>query len=427
MSIDKKYDVAVIGAGPAGMMAAISAGKSGANVVLIEKNQSAGKKLLLTGGGRCNLANAEFDLRKLIANYGKSGTFLFHSFSEFGPKEVMEFFNGLGIKTKLENNGRMFPKSDKAQDVLNVLIKWLDESDVETMYDSKVVDIEKENGEIAKIVLGNGDNIVAKNYVIATGGKSYSGTGSTGDGYEWAAVLGHKINELSPELAPIKVQEAWIKDLAGISLKRAQISILQNNKKMVSVCGELLFTHFGVSGPAILNISGDIGKLLKNGPVEILLDLLSRTEFAVLEKMILAEFTKNPNRILKNCLNDFVPEGLALAVANVVGINPSKTVNDITKEERRHLVSAMKNFKLAVAGLLSIESGMITGGGVELSEIDHKTMRSKIVSNLFFAGEIVNVHGPTGGFNLLQCWSTGMLAGKSAANRKPLTKYNKCD
>ncbi len=415
MSIDKKYDVAVIGAGPAGMMAAIAAAQNGAKTILIEKNQSAGKKLLLTGGGRCNLANAEFDLRKLVANYGKNGTFLFHSFSEFGPKEVMEFFNGLGIKTKLENNGRVFPKSDKAQDVLSALIKRLDESDVETMYDSKVVDIEKENGEIAKIVLENGDNIVAKNYVIATGGKSYSGTGSTGDGYEWAAVLGHKINELSPGLAPIKVQAAWTKDLAGISLKRAQISILQNNKKMVSVCGELLFTHFGVSGPAILNISGDIGKLLKNGPVEISLDLLSKTEFAVLEKMILEKFTKNPNRILKNCLNDFVSEGLALAVANVAGIDPSKTVNDITKEERRHLVSAMKNFKLAVAGLLPIESGMITGGGVELSEIDHKTMRSKIVSNLFFAGEIVNVHGATGGFNLLQCWSTGRLAGRKAS------------
>lgn len=419
MSIkNEKYDVAVVGAGPAGMMAAIGAARNGANVVLVEKNQSAGKKLLLTGGGRCNLCNAEFDLRKLIANYGKNGSFLFHAFSEFGPKETIEFFNDLGVKTKIENNGRVFPKSGKAQDVLSVLLSRLNELNVEVRYVVKAIDIKKENSLIGGIILENGDNIVAKNYVIATGGKSYSGTGSSGDGYQWAARLGHKVDELSPALAPIKTKELWVKDLSGVTLKDAGISVLENNKKIISRRGELLFTHFGLSGPVILNISGQVAMMLKGGNVAILLDFFPDYDFGKLEKEILKNFQKNPNREMKNCLTDFVCAALTQVLAGIAQVDLQRTANDITKQERRRLIATMKNLKLNVDAVLPLESGMVTNGGVNVSEIDHKTMRSKIIANLYFAGEIINVHGGTGGFNLLQSWSTGRLAGTSAARGK---------
>lgn len=415
MPIDKKYDVAVIGAGPAGMMAAIAAAESGVKTVLIEKNESAGKKMLLTGGGRCNLCNAEFDLRRLVANYGKTGSFLFHAFSEFGPKEAIKFFNDLGVKTKIENNNRVFPKSDNAQDVLSALSRRMEELKIEIIFGKRVINAKKENNQISNVVLEGNRDLFAKNYVIATGGRSYPGTGSTGDGYEWAVDLGHKVDELSPALAPIKTKEIWVKDLSGVALKDAGISVLQNNKKIISTRGELIFTHFGASGPAILNIGARIAKLLGNGEVEILLDLLPDNDFEKLEKEILKNFQKNPNREIKNCLTDFVCAALAQILAGIAQIDPRKTVNDITKQERHRLILAMKNLKLNVDGVLPIEAGMVTNGGVNVSEIDHKTMRSKIIANLYFAGEIVNVHGATGGFNLLQCWSTGRLAGREAS------------
>ncbi len=410
------YGVAVIGAGPAGMMAAVTAAENGAGTILLEKNTVPGRKLLLTGGGRCNFANAENDLRKLTDNYGKTGAFLFHSFSQFGPKEAIEFFNRLGVKAKIENNKRVFPKNDNAQAVLDALINRLDELNVDVARGGKVVEIIKDGDSIKKIILENGQTVAAKNYIIATGGKSYPQTGSAGDGYLWARALGHKIDPLSPALAPVIVKEGWIKDLAGVALENPKISAFQNNKKLFSVQGELLFTHFGVSGPAILNISGRIAESAKNGAVFLHLDFLPEIENGELQKKILENFQKNPNKIVKNCLADFIPASLAPAVCRAAAVNVEKTANNVEKKERRRIAAAMKNFKLEVGKTFPIESGMITGGGVDIAEINHKTMRSKIIRNLFFAGEIINVHGPTGGFNLLQCWSTGRLAGASAAN-----------
>lgn len=410
-----QYDAAVVGAGPAGMMAAIAAAKNGARVVLIEKNQDAGRKLLLTGGGRCNLANAEFNLRELVAHYGKNGAFLFHAFSEFGPKEAIGFFNDLGVKTKIENNKRVFPKSDNAPDVLDALVGRLNELNVKIIYGAKVADLKKENGLIGKIILDNEEFVAARNYIIATGGKSYPQTGSVGDGYVWAQKSGHKIDLLFSALAPVNTKQFWIKDLAGVALENAKISIFQNDKKCFSIRGELLFTHFGVSGPAVLNISGAIARLAKNGAVFIHLDFFPEIAADELQKKILKSFSDNPNKTAKNCLADFMPLSLAMAICRVAGIDAEITANDINKKERKRIVETMKNFKLEVGEIFPIESGMITGGGVNVAEIDHKTMRSKIVGNLFFAGEIINVHGPTGGFNLSQCWSTGRLAGLSAA------------
>ena len=408
-------EVAVIGGGPAGMMAAIAAAQRGAKTILLEKNAALGKKLLLTGGGRGNFCNAESDLRKLAANYGQNGPFLFHSFSQFGPKEAIEFFNGLGVKTKIENNNRVFPKSDRAADILNALIAGLNGLNVEIVCGARIIGIEKENNSIKKIVLDNRDDIVAKNYIIATGGKSYPQTGSAGDGYLWAQALGHKIDPLSPALVPVGIKEDRVKDLAGIALENPKISVFQNNKKLFSVQGELLFAHFGVSGPAILNIGGRIAESAKNGAVFIHLDFLPEIADGELQKKILGNFQKNPNKIVKNCLADFVPAALAPAICRVAAVDAEKTANNVEKKERRRLVETMKNFKLEAGKTFPVESGMITGGGVNVAEIDHKTMRSKIIRNLFFAGEIINVHGPTGGFNLLQCWSTGRLAGREAS------------
>jgi predicted Rossmann fold flavoprotein len=407
-------EVAVIGGGPAGMMAAIAAAQRGANTYA-GKKRAPGKKLLLTGRGRGNFCNAESDLRKLAANYGQNGPFLFHSFSQFGPKEAIEFFNGLGVKTKIENNNRVFPKSDRAADILNALIAGLNGLNVEIVCGARIIGIEKENNSIKKIVLDNRDDIVAKNYIIATGGKSYPQTGSAGDGYLWAQALGHKIDPLSPALVPVGIKEDRVKDLAGIALENPKISVFQNNKKLFSVQGELLFAHFGVSGPAILNIGGRIAESAKNGAVFIHLDFLPEIADGELQKKILGNFQKNPNKIVKNCLADFLPAALTEAVCRAAAVDAEKTANNIEKKERRRIAEAMKNFKLETGKTFPIESGMITGGGVDIAEIDHKTMRSKIIRNLFFAGEIINVHGPTGGFNLLQCWSTGRLAGREAS------------
>ncbi|MFA6376065.1 MAG: NAD(P)/FAD-dependent oxidoreductase [Candidatus Paceibacterota bacterium] len=414
--IKNNYDVAVIGGGPAGMMAAISAAQSGAKTVLIEKNDALGQKLLLTGGERCNFTNLEPDLRKLVGNYGKDGAFLFHAFSEFGPKDVIAFFNAAGIEIDVEKNQRVFSKTDKADDILDVLLHLVQKSGAEIIVSHPVVQIKKEAGLISGIALAGGKKIIAKNYIIATGGKSYPGTGSTGDGYGWAHDLGHRIIKLAPALVPVNVKEAWAKELAGVGLRRARVTVFHNQKKIISTTGEILFTHFGLSGPAILNISNRIGELLETGPVMISLNIICEKNFEQLEKILLDDFSTNPNKTLKNCLAARMPSGLVFPVAQNAEVDLAKTVNNITKEERRRLARTIQNLQLTVSGLLGIEAGMVTGGGIALEDVDDKTMRSRVISNLFFAGEIIGVHGNTGGFNLQQCWSTGRLAGISAAD-----------
>ena len=288
-----KFDLAVVGAGPAGMMAAGTAAESGAKVILIEKNQELGKKLLLTGNGRCNITNAEFNLRKLVENYGKNGKFLFHAFSVFGPKEVINFFKGLGVKIKIENDNRVFPTSEKATDVLNALKRYLLENKVNIFLDSRVSRVILKDNKIEKLIAGDKE-IIAKKYIFCTGGKSYPTTGSTGDGFKWASDLGHSISELSPALAPIKLKEDWARDLQGLVLKDVKISVLENNKKHFKETGDILFTHFGLSGPLILDISKIIGELLKQGEVKLSLDLFPNLDIEVLDKKIKEKINKNP-------------------------------------------------------------------------------------------------------------------------------------
>jgi predicted Rossmann fold flavoprotein len=409
--IQEKFDVAVIGGGPAGIMAAIRATELGSKVVLIEKNQNLGKKLLMTGNGRCNISHAEFNDKKFVEKLGKKGQFLLSALSIFGPKEVINFFENRGLKTKIKKDGRIFPTSNKAQDVLNILIKYLNKNKVKLLLDQKIVDFEikKENIESVKLSKGK---IFAQSFILCTGGKSYPETGSTGDGYAFAQKMGHKIINPKPALVPIKIKENWVKDLQGLSLKNVSITLFQNNKKQDQRIGEMIFTHFGLSGPVILDLSKKIEELLVNGEVILKIDLIPTLDISMLDKKIQEDFKRN--KILKNYLSEILPKRLSELIVKLSGITPDKKLNSITKEERKKIIEIIKGFKLTPEGSANFNQAMVTSGGIDLKKIDSKTMKSKIIKNLFFAGEIIDLDGPTGGYNLQICWSTGYIAGENA-------------
>jgi len=413
---ENNFDVAVIGAGPAGTMSAGRAGELGAKVVLLEKNNTLGRKLLLTGKGRSNITRAEFDLKELVKKYGREGDFLLYSLSVFGVKETIGFFEKKGLKTKTERGKRIFPQSDKASDVLNVLINYLKKNKVEIMTNSEVEKILKQKNRISKIILKDGREISARNYIIATGGKSFPGTGSTGDGYKWIREMGHIVTKLRPALVPLEIKESWPKEAQGLSLKNVELTVFQNGKKKDGRFGEMLFTHFGLSGPIVLDLSGEIGELLEKGEVKLFLDLKPALDFQKLDKRLQSDFSKYSNKLFRNSLSDLLPQKLIPIIIKLSKINKEKKVNEITREERQKLVKLLKGLEITVLSLLGFNIAIITSGGVSLKEIDSKTMKSKLIKNLFFAGEIINLHGPTGGYNLQLCWSTGHLAGQTAAN-----------
>jgi len=415
LSTALRADVAVIGGGPAGIMAAARAGELGAKVLLIEKNKELGRKLLLTGKGRCNFTHAEFDNSSFVKNFGKAGNFLLPSLFNFGAKDIINFFEKKGVKAKIERGKRVFPESDSAKNVLDSLIHYLSENNVNIAAETSVIGFKKERNRIQKLITKKED-IFAKNFIICTGGKSYPETGSTGDGYSFCEKLGHKIITPEPGLVPIRIKEKWVKDLQGLSLKNVKINIFQNGKKQGDRFGEMLFTHFGISGPIVLDISKKAGELLKNGEVLVSLDLKPALDFSVLDQRIQRDFKKYNNKIFKNSLDDLLPKKLISQIIELSGINPKKTVNIISKEERKKLVNIFKNLKMTADSLIGFDQAIITTGGIDLKEIDRKTMKSKLIDNLFFAGEIINLHGPTGGYNLQLCWSTGRLAGEKSTD-----------
>ncbi len=397
------------------MMAAGRAAETGARVLLLEKNPDLGRKLLLTGKGRSNITRAEFSSREMVRKYGKEGDFLLHPFSVFGPKETIDFFEKRGLGVKVERGKRIFPKSDSARDVLKILIEYLKEGKVEVRTKAEVGEIVAEGNRIAKIILKDGREVFAKNYIICTGGKSYPVTGSTGDGYKWLEKLGHSVTKLRPALVPLKIKESWPKAAQGLSLKNVELTVFQNDKKKDSRFGEMLFTHFGVSGPIVLDLSRGIAELLERGKVRLVLDLKPALDFETLDRRLQSDFSKYSNKLFKNSLDDLLPQKLIPVIIGLSAINPEKKVNGITKEERQKLAKLLKSLEMQVQDLLGFESAIVTSGGVLLKEINSKTMKSKIVENLFLAGEIINLHGPSGGYNLQLCWSTGHLAGESAA------------
>lgn len=407
---EQKFDVAVIGGGPAGMMAAGRSAELGARVVLIEKNKGLGRKLLITGKGRCNITQAEFDDREFIEKLGKNGKFLFSSLNAFGPKKVIEFFEERGLKTKTERGGRVFPVSDKAVDVLNILADYLKKNNVKIMLEQEVLGFNFSKEKIKSVKLKN-ETIFADNFILAVGGKTYPITGSTGDGYEWAKEAGHSIIDPYPSLVPIKIKEEWVKELQGLSLKNISINIFQNNKKQDSRFGEMLFTHFGISGPIILDASKKIGELLRKGEVKIEIDLKPALDLSQLDKRLLRDFEGNQKKDFKNYLPELLPQKMIETFLKLSEIDPHKKLHFITKEERKKILHLLKGMKLTVEGLLGFDQAIITSGGVDLKEVDSKTMQSRKIENLYLIGEILNLDGPTGGYNLQICWSTGYAAG----------------
>ncbi|KUK49816.1 MAG: NAD(FAD)-utilizing dehydrogenase [Parcubacteria bacterium 33_209] len=391
-----KYDVVIIGGGPAGMISAISASSLGAKVLLIEKNDKPGNKLLLTGGGRCNLTCIEKNNKEFCSKFGKNGDFLLSSFSIFNFQKTIEFFEDLGLK---KEGNKIYPESENSKDVLKFLLSKLKENKVKILTSSPVSEIRRDNNKIKSIILSNGEVIEGKKYIICTGGKSYSVTGSSGDAFTWD--IGHTVTELKPALTPIEIKEKWIKPLQGISLK--DICITVNNKKYY---GDLLFTHFGLSGPMILNIS----KNIKPKDV-IILDLFPNKNKEDLDKYFQKIFDKKKNKFVSTFLSDFIPEKLIPFILNFSSIPKTRKINNLTKEERLRLIRVVKEIEFNVVGLLGFDKAMITSGGVSLKEVDSKTMKSKIINNLYFAGEVLDIDGPSGGYNLQACWTTGYVAG----------------
>ncbi|MBU0964194.1 NAD(P)/FAD-dependent oxidoreductase [Patescibacteria group bacterium] len=406
-----KHDLMVIGGGPAGMMAAGRAAENGARVLLLEKRGKLGVKLSITGKGRCNITNAEFDNRKLIKKYGSNGNFLFPPFHKFGPQEVINFFEKRNIKTKIERGNRVFPVSNKSSAVIEALIKYLKQNNVTIKTNATVKSIVCEDNKIKKVALQSGEEFMSDKYAICTGGQAYPQTGSTGDAYNWLEKMGHKI--ISPEqaLVPVIVAERWVKELEGLSLKNVDISIYKKEKKVESEFGEAIFTDNGMSGPVIIEMSKKIGQLLKDGEVELQIDYKPALNFTELDQRIQKDFKKYSNKLFKNSLQALMPRLLIPVIINLSKINPDKKVNAITKKERKTLIHLLKSFKLQVKALAGFDRAIVTSGGVDLKEIDPRTMQSKIITNLYLAGEIINIDGPTGGYNLQICWSTGYCVG----------------
>lgn len=414
----KIWDVAVVGGGPAGMLAAGRAAELGASVVLIEKNEGLGKKLLITGGGRCNVTNAEFDNRKLLEKFKENGKFLFSAFSQFNVKDTLHFFNSKGMPTKIENENRVFPASNSSTSVLNTLISHMKEGGVTILTNSPVSEIKNDEKSIASIVLENGEEIFAKSFVIATGGKSYPKTGSTGDGFVWLKKLGHTIIKPDSALVPVNIQDEWVKNLQGVTLPEIKISIFQADKKVESKKGKILFTHFGVSGPTVLNMSRKINELLPYGDVFISLDILPQFDFSSLNTELQKLFKNNSNKKFKNALSDLIPSSLVPAILEISKINGDTFCHSITRDERIKLMHVLKDMRMQVESLMSPENAIVSSGGVELKEVDFKTMRSNLFSNLYLTGDILNINRPSGGYSLQLCWTTGFVAGTHSSGKE---------
>ena len=404
--------VAVIGAGPAGLMAAGKAGERGHEIALIEKNTEIGKKLLISGKGRCNITNIT-DIEGLIRNIPGNGNFLYSAFNKFSNTDLIDFLNKRGVKTKVERGGRVFPLSDEARDILKALKGYIRENNVKVMLNSPAIRIEASNGSVRGVALKNGDTVKCDSVILAAGGASYPKTGTTGDGYKMAEELGHTIKPLKPSLVPLVVEEPWVGDLQGLSLKNVSIKLLdKNGNKIYNDFGEMIFTHFGVSGPIILSCSRHaLNHDYRN--IKLIIDLKPALTEEKLYERIKRDFDMFSRKQYKNSLGELLPQKMIPVIISLTDIPHDKPVNQVTREERKKLCRILKNLELNIKGARPIEEAIITAGGVSTDEINPSTMESKIVKWLYFAGEIIDVDGYTGGFNLTIAFSTGCLAGMS--------------
>lgn len=405
--------VLVIGGGAAGMMAAITAAANGGEVLLLEKNEKLGKKLFITGKGRCNITNAA-DTEDLFSAIVSNPKFLYSSFYSFTNSQVIDFFEGLGVKTKIERGGRVFPASDHSSDVIRALEREMEQLGVEIYLQAEVKELILKEHVIKGVVLTSGKKLYADTVIVATGGISYPSTGSTGDGYRFAKACGHQVTEILPSLVPMEVKEWYAKELMGRSLRNIEICVTDGKKKLYQEFGEMLFTHYGVTGPVILSASSIVGKKLKEKELTLHIDLKPALSEEQLDKRVLREFETNHNRQFKNAVDSLFPSKLRPVIVELSGIPEEKKVHEITKEERLHFVRLIKDFSMTLTGLRGYKEAIITKGGVSVKEIDPSTMESKLVKGLFFAGEVLDLDAVTGGYNLQIAWSTGYLAGMNA-------------
>lgn len=405
--------VAVVGGGAAGMMAAIFAARNGNEVFLYEKNEKLGKKLFITGKGRCNLTNTA-DMEELFDAVVSNPKFLYSSFYSFTNDQTISFFEELGVKTKVERGGRVFPASDHSSDVIRALEQELNRLGVQIVLNTEVKELLTKDGSVCGLLLSSGRKTAADAVIVAAGGLSYPSTGSTGDGYRMAESCGHKVTQLSPALVPMEVKEWYAKELMGLSLRNISITITEGTKKLYQDFGEMLFTHYGVSGPVILSASSIAGSRLKEKELTLHIDLKPALTKEQLDKRVLREFESNHNRQFKNASAGLFPAKLRPVMVELSGIPEEKKVNEITREERKRFTDLIKDFSMTLTGLRSYNEAIITRGGISVKEIDPGTMESKLVKGLYFAGEMLDLDAVTGGFNLQIAWSTGFLAGTHA-------------
>ena len=419
--------IAVIGGGPAGMMAAISASQNQNEVYLLEKNSKLGKKLLITGKGRCNITSS-LDISEFIANIPGNGSFLYSAFNNYTNQDIIEFLKRNGVSVKEERGNRIFPTSDKSIDVLNAFTKELNKKQVKIKFDTKVTGIETENNKVKAVIYMDKNNeskkLLVDKVILATGGKTYSATGSTGDGYEIAKKLGHTVTPIKPSLVPLTATGESLnicKELQGLSLKNVSIKLVntENKKTIYEDFGEMLFTHFGVSGPIILSSSAhllrykNVDNLLSQNKIQLQIDLKPALSLEKLDLRLQRDFAQEKNKEFKNSLNNLLPQKLIAIIVKLSEIKPNKQVNEITKEERLKLANLLKELKISISGFRPLDEGIVTSGGINIKEINPKTMESKIIEGLYFAGEIIDVDAYTGGFNLQIAYSTGYTAGNN--------------
>lgn len=423
--MENVWDIIVIGGGPAGMMAAGRAGEEcrlagrEAKILLLEKNSTLGKKLLITGGGRCNVTNAEFDDRVLLAKFKDAGKFLFSAFAAHNVEKSLSFFHTRGMPTKIEDEKRVFPVTDSAQSVWDVVVGYLKSSGVTVRSNAEVTGfVQRSPGSIDAVKIKGGEIIRAKRFILATGGKSHPETGSTGEGLDWLAKAGHTVSEPTAALVPIKVSDAWVKALSGVSIKDAKLTLFRDGARVPGKSGtrkgKVLFTHFGLSGPAILNMSSEIGELIEYGEVSLSLDLLPKHDYATLNEALQKLFAAEHKKKLKNAMPKIILAAFMPIVLERSGVDGETACNSVTREDRLALVKIMKDLRMRPTGLMGDDKAIVTSGGVSLNEVDFRTMQSRLVPNLYLVGDVLDIDRPSGGYSLQLCWTTGWVAGTAA-------------
>ncbi len=415
MAKNKVWDLIILGGGASGMMtAAVASGRDDLRSILIlEKNKNLGEKLKITGGGRCNITNAEFDLKIFLKNYGKAESFLYSPFSIFSAEDTFKYFESLGLPLVVQARKRAFPKTEKAIDVYKVLKEKLDENKVTIKNHCVVIDILSEGRKITGVLTNQGI-FTGKSFVFAMGGMSHPETGSTGDGFKLLKQLGHSIQDPTPSVVPLETSDQWIHILAGLSLSFVKITFFLEYKKQFSQVGKILFTHFGLSGPLILNNASRVGSLLQSGKVTAYLDLYPDTNLGSLDNKIIKIFNNNKNKFFRNVIKEISPNGMDKALKKLFDfIDIDKKVHSITKEERKKIVNLLKFLPIHITNLMGYDRAVVVDGGVSLSEIETKTMQSKLYNNLYITGDLLNIDRSSGGYSLQICWTTGYVVGIS--------------